>query len=166
MFPGNSKKLEGYFPPKNRALASCPEDVSYLLTLRANSTMHLHQGEINREDPFLQGETQPGQRSRNGERAVVIARLDYIGFGMFVCGYFGNHSYIGRFSIKLRNLVLSLKIGLFYMATIDRSLSVTSPLFRQCSCFSIPYKIQIFLFSSSIWPSSTHLCSRLGSEDG
>lgn len=41
MFPGNGKKLEGCFPPKNRALASCPEEISHLLTLRVGWTVHL-----------------------------------------------------------------------------------------------------------------------------
>lgn len=84
MFPGNGKKLEGLFPPKNRALASCPEDTSHLLTLRADPTMHLPQGEINEEIPLLQGENQSGQRSRNGHTAIVKGRLDYICFGMLI----------------------------------------------------------------------------------
>lgn len=97
--------------------------------------------------------------------AIVIFSLDYVGFGVFICGYFGNRLYIGRFSIKLKIFVLSLKIGLSYMATINRNVSVTSPPppRPQCPCFSVPYTIQIFLFSSFIWPTSIHLGFPLGS---
>lgn len=83
MLPGNGKKSEGYFPPKNRALASCPEDISHLLTLTADSTMHLHQSKINRETPLLQGEIQSRQRSRNGHMAIEKGSLDYICFDFF-----------------------------------------------------------------------------------
>lgn len=81
MFPGNGKKLEDYFPPKNRALATCPEDKSHLLSLRADATTHLHQGEINRETPLLRGEIQPGQ-SRNGHMAIMKVCLEYICFDL------------------------------------------------------------------------------------
>lgn len=46
--------------------------------------MHLHQGETNREAPLLQGEIQPGQRSRDGDMAIGKACLDYIDLGMFI----------------------------------------------------------------------------------
>ena len=80
MFPGNGKKLEDYFPPKNRVLASCPEDRSHLLTLRADAMMHLPQGERNRQILLLWGEIQPTQRSMIGHVPIMKGRLEYICF--------------------------------------------------------------------------------------
>ena len=81
MFPGNGKKLEDYFPPKNRALATCPEDTSHLLTLRAESTVYLHQGKINTET-LLWGEIQTRQRSWHRHMAIVKGHLAYTFFDL------------------------------------------------------------------------------------
>lgn len=81
MFPRNGKKLEDYFPPKNRALATCPEDISHLLTLRTDSTMYLHQGKINKES-LLWGEIQTRRRSWHRHMAKVKGHLEYICFDL------------------------------------------------------------------------------------
>lgn len=48
--------------------------------------MHLHQGERNREAPLLQGEVQPGPKSRDGDNSNSWkAYLDYSDLGMFSC---------------------------------------------------------------------------------